>query len=111
MHSQESETESHQIQFHYDEHKSRKPQNDVNRISTVFGERLHKRIIENEKDEKKQKTLLKLNVEAKTKDISKENIIENNKENGSQFSINNGNESNIEQYSSSGNIKITLMLV
>jgi len=107
IHSQETEIESYQIQFYHDEYKNRKSQNDVNRIPTVFGERLHKRIIEDEKEEKKQKALLKLSAE--TKDISKENIIENNKENGFQFSINNkDNESNIGRCSNSGNLKISL---
>lgn len=99
MHSQDSETESHQIQFHY-EYKSKKPQTDVNRIPTVFGQRLHKRIMEDEKEEKKQKALLKLDAEAKTNDISKENVVENDKENGSQFGVNNDNESNIERSNS-----------
>lgn len=74
----------------------------------MFGERLQKRIMEDEKEEKKQKALLKLNIETKTKDIPKN--VENDKENGSQFSINN-NESNIEQHSTSGIIKINLTYV
>lgn len=93
----------HQIQFHCDEYKNKKPQTDVNQITTLFGERLQKRIMEDEKEEKKQKALLKLNVETKTEDIPKNNV-ENDKENGSQFSINN-DESNIEQRSTSGIVK------
>lgn len=76
----------------------------------MFGERLQKRIMEDEQEEKKHKALLKLNVETKTKDIPKNNVVENDKENGSQFSIN-SNESNIEQRSTSGIIKINLIFL
>lgn len=108
-HSQENETESHQIQFCHDEYKSGKPPSDVNRIPTVFGERLHKRIMEDEKEEEKQKLRVELSVE--TKDISKENIVKNDKENGSQFSVNNNdNESNIGRCSNSGNLKLISLL-
>lgn len=104
-HSQESEAESHQIQLHHDEYKSRKPQIDVNRLPTLFGDRLQKKIMEDEK-EKEQKALLKLSAEVKTKDIPKNNVVGNDKENESQFSINNI-ETNIGRCSNSGSIKMT----
>lgn len=63
--------------------------------------------METEKEEKKQKALLKLSVESKTKDIHKNNVVENNTENESQFSINNNNES-VEQRSTSGRVKINV---
>ncbi|XP_071560512.1 uncharacterized protein Flash isoform X2 [Temnothorax nylanderi] len=100
-HSQESETESHEIQFHHDDYKSRKPQTDVNRIPTLFGERLQKRLMENEEEEKKQKAILKLGVEVKSADIPENNVVENDKEIGSQFGTNDNNESNIERCSNS----------
>ncbi|XP_077268375.1 uncharacterized protein LOC143900649 [Temnothorax americanus] len=100
-HSQESETESHEIQFHHDDYKSRKPQTDVNRIPTLFGERLQKRLMENEEEEKKQKAMLKLVVEVKSADIPENNVVENDKEIGSQFGTNDNNESNIERCSNS----------
>ncbi|XP_024890949.1 golgin IMH1, partial [Temnothorax curvispinosus] len=100
-HSQESETESHEIQFHHDEYKSRKPQTDVNRIPTLFGERLQKRLMESEEEEKKQKEMLKLGVEVKSADIPENNVVENDKEIGSQFGTNDNNESNIERCSNS----------
>ncbi|XP_028050279.1 putative uncharacterized protein DDB_G0282133 isoform X2 [Monomorium pharaonis] len=98
VHSEESETEVHQIEFRQD--KSRKLQKDVNRIPTVFGERLHKKIMEYNEEEKKQKALLKLDAEVKTEAIPKNSNVENDKENGSQFSTNNNNECNIRRCSS-----------
>ncbi|XP_071629060.1 uncharacterized protein Flash isoform X2 [Temnothorax longispinosus] len=100
-HSQESETESHEIQFHHDEYKSKKPQTDVNRIPTLFGERLQKRLMESEEEEKKQKEMLKLGVEVKSADIPENNVVENDKEIGSQFGTNDNNKSNIERCSNS----------
>ncbi|XP_018316803.1 myb-like protein X [Mycetomoellerius zeteki] len=102
IHLQETEeTEFYQIQFCHDEYKSKKQQNEVHRMPTVFGERLHKKIIEDKKEEEKQKELIKLAADTKTKDISKENI-ENDKKTGSPFSMNNNdNDSNIERYYSS----------
>ncbi|XP_018349980.1 PREDICTED: protein PFF0380w [Trachymyrmex septentrionalis] len=100
--SETEETESYQIQFCHDEYKSKKPQNEVHRMPTVFGERLYKRIIEDKKEEEKQTELIKLAADIKTKDISKENIIENDKKAGSPFSMNNNdNDSNIGRCSSS----------
>ncbi|XP_018394288.1 PREDICTED: asparagine-rich protein-like [Cyphomyrmex costatus] len=100
-HSQESETEeteSYQMQLCHNEYKGKKPQNEVHRIPTVFGERLHKRIIE----EKKQQELIKLAAETKTKDISKEDIIEKDKKTGSSSGMNNNdNDSNVGRYSNS----------
>lgn len=101
--SEESETESYQNQLHHDEYKSWKPQTDVNRMPTLFGERLRKRIMEDEKEEKKQKALLQLNIEAETNNVPK-NVVENDKENSSQFSKNN-NESNIGRCFNSGSVK------
>ncbi|XP_011158217.2 origin recognition complex subunit 1 isoform X1 [Solenopsis invicta] len=99
IHSEESETEPYEIGFRQNKYKL---QNDVNRVSTVFGERLHKKIMETEEEEKKQKALLKLGAEVKTEDIPKNSIVENDKENGSQFSINNNdNETNVRRCSSS----------
>lgn len=103
MHSQEGEIESHQIQFQYDEYKNRKPQTDVNRIPTLFAERLQKRIMEDEKEDEKQKALLKLSVEPEPKDIPKNNVVENDKENGSHL---NNNESDIKRCFNSGNVRI-----
>ncbi|XP_018372382.1 PREDICTED: protein dopey homolog PFC0245c-like [Trachymyrmex cornetzi] len=106
IHLQESETEeteSYQIQFCHDEYKSKKPQNKVHRMPTVFGERLYKRIIEDKKEEENQTELINLlAANIKTKDISKENIIENDKKAGSPFGMNNNdNDSNIGRCSSS----------
>ncbi|EGI70805.1 hypothetical protein G5I_00411 [Acromyrmex echinatior] len=71
-------------------------------MPTVFGERLYKRIIEDKKEEEKQTKLIKLAADIKTKDISKENIIENDKKAGSPFGMNNDtNDSNIGRCSSS----------
>lgn len=68
--------------------------------------------MEDEKEEEKQKPQLELSVETKIKDISKENIVKNDKENGSQFSVNNNdNESNIGRCSNSGNLKISLLFI
>ncbi|XP_025075058.1 uncharacterized protein LOC105431003 [Pogonomyrmex barbatus] len=89
---EESETELHQIKFCHDEYEDKKSQNDIKRISTLFGERLHKRIMEEENEKTKQKAL-KLSAEVKTKEFPKKDSVENNKENGSQFSINNNESS------------------
>ncbi|XP_018054596.1 PREDICTED: myb-like protein X [Atta colombica] len=105
IHLQESETEeneSYQIQFCHDKYKNKKPQNEVHRMPTVFGERLYKRIIEDKKEEEKQTELMKLAADIKTKDISKENIIETDKKAVSSFGMNNNdNDSNIGRCSSS----------
>lgn len=105
MHSQEIETVFHETEFHRNEHKSIKPQYD-DQLPTVFAERLHKRIMKDEKEDMKQKTSLKLDIEANSKDIPEENIVESDKENGSQANMNNnGNESNtVTRHSDSGNI-------
>ena len=112
IHLQESETEeieSYQIQFCHDKYKNKKPQNEVHRMPTVFGERLYKRIIEDKKEEEKQTELMKLAADIKTKDISKENIIETDKKAVSSFGTNNNdNDSNIGRCSSSGRLKIYL---
>lgn len=107
--SEEKEFLSHRIESPDDEYKSRKPQNDVGEYIpvTLFGERLHKKIMNEEKEEKKQRTLSKLSAEAKdVKEISEECVVESDKENGSHTGINNNaNESNaIIRSSSSGNI-------
>jgi len=78
---QEVEPQSRQAEFCQNENKSKKIQNDVAQISTVFGERMHKKIMEIAKEEEKQKSL-KLNG-------GKEIVEENNKENGSRSNLNN----------------------
>ncbi|XP_070150554.1 general transcriptional corepressor trfA isoform X2 [Polyergus mexicanus] len=95
MHSQEDETILHETEFHRNEHKNKKPQYN-GQLPTVFAERLHKRIIKDEKEDvKMQRTSWKLDIEANSKGISEENIVESDKENGSQSSMNNNdNESN-----------------
>jgi len=99
--STQKKVESHQIQFHHYD-KSWKSQIDINRLPTLFGDRLQKKIIEDEKEEKEQKALLRLSVEVKTEEnISTNNIVENDKENELKFSINNI-ESNIERCCNSG---------
>ncbi|KAL0115507.1 hypothetical protein PUN28_010789 [Cardiocondyla obscurior] len=98
-HSQESETEWQQIQSYHEEYKSKPLQIEVTRIPTLFGERLKKKIIEEEKEEKKQSTS-KLNIETKFKDIPENSVVENDKENGSQFGVN-SNKFNSERYSNS----------
>lgn len=103
MHSQEDETVSHETEFH-NEHKNEKLEYD-DQQPTLFAERLYKRIIKDEKENTKQKTL-NFDIEIKKK-IAEENIVESDKENGSQSNINNGNESNtITRHSDSGNICI-----
>ncbi|EFN66482.1 hypothetical protein EAG_10976 [Camponotus floridanus] len=101
IHSQEDETVSHETEFH-NEHKNEKLEYD-DQQPTVFAERLYKRI-KDEKENTKQKTLLNFDVEIKKK-IAEENIMESDKENGSQSNINNGNESNtITRHSDSENL-------
>lgn len=104
--STQEKVESHQIQFHHDD-KSWKSQIDVNRLPTLFGDRLQKKIMEDEKEEKEQKALLKLSVKVKTENTSTNKFVENDKENESKFSINNNIECNIERCSNSGNVKIS----
>nr|XP_012220554.1 PREDICTED: LOW QUALITY PROTEIN: major antigen [Linepithema humile] len=95
IHSYENENDKlNQTELHRSKYKSIRSEKSVDQISTVFGERLHKKIIKEEKEEKKVISL-KLNPEINTKETSKENIVESDKENGSQPNINNGNESNI----------------
>lgn len=95
MHSQEDE-----IEFHRNEYKNEKLEYD-NQQPTVFAERLYKRIIKDEIENTKQKTL-NYDIEIKKK-IAEENIVESDKENGSQSNINNDNESNtIIRHSDSG---------
>ncbi|XP_067212895.1 uncharacterized protein DDB_G0287625 isoform X2 [Linepithema humile] len=95
IHSYENENDKlNQTELHRSKYKSIRSEKSVDQISTVFGERLHKKIIKEEKEGKKVISL-KLNPEINTKETSKENIVESDKENGSQPNINNGNESNI----------------
>lgn len=95
MHLQEDETILHETEYHRNEHKNKKPQYN-GQLPTVFAERLHKRIIKDEKEDvKTQRTSWKLDIETNLKGISEENIVESDKENGSQSSMNNNdNESN-----------------
>ncbi|XP_011863298.1 PREDICTED: uncharacterized protein LOC105559541 isoform X1 [Vollenhovia emeryi] len=104
--SQKSKTETHQAEFHHDKYKSRKPQADVSRVPTLFVERLQKRVLEGEKEEKRQNASLKPGVEVQPEDVPEDDIAENDRENGSQFSVNNnGNESNIGRRSNSGSLE------
>lgn len=76
------ESSSYQTEYCHDESKNKKI--DIDKVSTVFGERMLKRIAETIKEEDKQK-MLALNGE-----IAEESI----KENGSRSSVNkNDNES------------------
>jgi hypothetical protein len=94
---QEVEFQSHQTEFCQNEIKNKKIENDVDKISTVFGERMHKKIMEIAKEEEKQKTSLMLNA-------GKEIAEESNKENGSRSSLNNDNKSiSVTRNSGTGN--------
>ncbi|EFN80504.1 hypothetical protein EAI_05643 [Harpegnathos saltator] len=82
-----------QSESRYTEYKSRKQQNNTNQMpATIFGERLYKKIME-EKEERRL-NLPKLGSETNVNKIPDECIVESDKENGSQFSINNVNEFN-----------------
>ncbi|XP_014481813.1 PREDICTED: uncharacterized protein LOC106748108 [Dinoponera quadriceps] len=105
MNSEENTFMSQQIESHYTEYKSRKPQNNTDQIPvTVFGERLHKRIMDDKREEKRLRALSKLSSETNVNKIPEECIVESDKENGSESSINNNaNESNaIARNSNSG---------
>lgn len=91
IHSQNENDKLNQTEFHCGKYKSIKSEKSVDQISTVFGERLHKKIIKEEKEREETKVILKLNPEINIK----ENIMESDKENGSQPNRNNGNESNV----------------
>ncbi|RLU18377.1 hypothetical protein DMN91_008734 [Ooceraea biroi] len=87
---QEIESRLYQTEFCQDESESKKIQSDTDQTPTIFGERMHKRILETE--EEKQK-VLRFNG-------GKETAEESNKENGSRFSVNNNrNESSITRNS------------
>lgn len=77
---QEIESKSHETEFCQDENKNNTMHIDIDpQISTVFGERMHKRIVESVKEDEKQKLST-----FREKEIAEES----NKENGSQSSIN-----------------------
>lgn len=99
---------SQQIESSYTEYKSKKQQSNIDQISvTIFGERLHKRIMEDTREDKRLRASSKLSSETNVNKISEECIVESDKENGSQSSINNnGNESNIVTRSSNSGIII-----
>ncbi|XP_072752178.1 uncharacterized protein Flash [Anoplolepis gracilipes] len=96
------ETELHETEFQHNEHRNKKSQYD-GQLPTVFAERLHKRIMKDEKEDTKQKTSLKLVIEANSKEIFEENIVESDKENGSQSIMNNNESNTITQHCDSGN--------
>lgn len=102
----ENEVISYQNEIYDEEHENEKLQNDMNRIPvTVFGERLHKKIIDEEKEEKRQRVLSKLSAETNIRKIPEEGVAESDKENGSQLSINNINEFNTVTWNSNlGNL-------
>ncbi|XP_020296104.1 CASP8-associated protein 2-like isoform X1 [Pseudomyrmex gracilis] len=90
--SNEFESEPQQTDLYHDRYESKKQNNDhSNQKLTLFGERLQKRIMENEKEEKKQLALSKCSIEPSVIDMSEENVIESDKENGSQSGVNNKN--------------------
>lgn len=111
MDLKEKEFMSHQTESnHDDERKSQKTQNNDRIPVTLFGERLRKRIMNDEMEEKqKAHTLPKLEaeLEGNTKEISEECITEreSDKENGSHTSINNNasESKTVAQNSNSGN--------
>lgn len=86
---QEVESRLHQTDFVEDKNKNQKVQNDIDQIHTIFGKRMHKRIVETIKEEKeKQKIPSSVNEE-------KEIAEESNKENGFRSSINNNGDKSI----------------
>jgi len=94
IHSYENENDKlNHTELHCDKYKSMNLEKNIDQISTVFGERLHKKI--KDENEEKKIALLKFNPEITAKETLKENIVESDKENGSQANINNDNESNI----------------
>lgn len=104
--SEDDDLISQQIEPNYIEYKNKKPQNNIDQVPvTIFGERLHKRILDDRREEKRLKALSKPNSETVNK-ISDECVAESDKENGSQSSVNNNaNESNsVVQNSNSGNV-------
>ncbi|XP_032674218.1 uncharacterized protein LOC116845546 isoform X2 [Odontomachus brunneus] len=101
INSEENTFISQQIESSYTEYKSRKPRSNTDQIPvTVFGERLHKRIMDDTREDKKLRAS-KLNSDTNVNKISEECIVESDKENGSQSSMNNnGNEFNVVTRSS-----------
>lgn len=114
INSEEDSFMSQQVESYYPEYKSKKPQNNIDQVPvTVFGERLQKRIIDAQREERKLKTTSsKLSSETNMDNIPEECIIESDKENGSQSGINNSaNESNaITRSSNSGNVKLHMII-
>lgn len=105
MNTEENTFMSHQIEPSYTEYKSTKPQNNTDQVPvTVFGERLHKRIMDDKREEKRLKSLSKLSSETNVNKVTEECVVESDKENGSQSSVNNTtNESNtVTRTSNSG---------
>lgn len=111
--SYSNEIEPQQTESCHDEYESRK-QNDnhSDRKLTLFGERLYKRIMEDEKEEKKQLASLKCSVEPSAIDISEENVMESDKENGAQSDMNNKDNEFVTttQNSTSGNKQIFIFI-
>lgn len=102
----EIENEPQQTDLYHDRYESKKQNDDCsNQKLTLFGERLQKRIMENEKEEKKQLASSTCSIEPSVTDMSEENVIESDKENGSQSGVNNkNNELTVTtQNSNSGN--------
>lgn len=99
IHSYESENDKlNETELRRDKYKKIKSEKSVDQVSTVFGERLHKRIMKDEIGEK-MVAALKPNPEINARETS--NIVESNKENGSQLNVNKDNESNIAMKNSS----------
>lgn len=92
-----------QTELHCGKYTSIKSEKSVDQISTVFGERLHKKIIKEEKEREEEKVVLKVNPEINAKENLKENIMESDKENGSQLNKNNESDFAMKNPSSGKN--------